>query len=226
MTHPLPVVTRLATRLASGLAALTLCLGGCASAPTHYLTLVPGAASSANRSSRTPRFTVVAVTVPSQVDQPELVVRQSDGTVALLEKERWIAPVGDEIRAALTLSLNRKWDDAASPMPMPTPDDAKAAPPSVQIRLDVQRFDSVPGEYALIAAISTLKFAPPGGPVHSASCRISVRVPVAAGFAALARGHQTAIDAIAALIVAESVQLSTGSVNCDAAPVITGAADS
>jgi uncharacterized lipoprotein YmbA len=134
----------------------------------------------------------------------------------LLEKERWIAPLGDEIRSALTLSLTKKWD--ATVPPAQPADDPKTVAPNVQIRLDVQRFDSVPGSYALIAAVSTLKLAVPGSPVRSASCRVSIKVPVGEGYEALARGHQAALDAIAALIAGEAAQMRTGPVTCDAAP--------
>ena len=50
-------------------------------------------------------FELLPVSVPAQDDQPQLVIRQGGQGVALLQSERWIAPLGDEIRGALSADL-------------------------------------------------------------------------------------------------------------------------
>ncbi|MGB3461073.1 MAG: ABC-type transport auxiliary lipoprotein family protein, partial [Rhodanobacter lindaniclasticus] len=72
-------------------------LAACASAPLHYYTLLPGSAAPVAESATAIPFEVLTVNVPAQVDRPQLVVRQGGQSVALLEGERWIAPLADEV---------------------------------------------------------------------------------------------------------------------------------
>jgi uncharacterized lipoprotein YmbA len=183
---------------------VALTLTGCASAPTQYLTLMPPpgrptapAAAQVPAALQTSgdspvvgadpaafvHVPTVSVTVPSQVDQSELVVRQSDGSMALLQSVRWIAPLGDEIRTALALSLAEQW----------------AALPAMRVNVDVQRFDSMLGQYAYIEAAWTLTL--PGTPIQKISGRSAIKIPVREGYAALAAGHRQAIEALAAQIL-------------------------
>lgn len=94
-----------------------LVLAACGgSAPVRYYTLVPAAdayAPTATQSAITPsaapfQFELLPVGVPAQVDQPQLVVRQGGQGVAVLDGERWIAPLGDEVRGALSADLARQ----------------------------------------------------------------------------------------------------------------------
>jgi uncharacterized lipoprotein YmbA len=180
--------------LCSGAAAMALALAGCSSTPTQYLTLVPSAAQSATGGNAV--GPTVSVTIPSQVDQPQLAIRRSDGSMVLLEYERWIAPLSDEIRTALTLALARQWPAGSAD--------------AVRVSVDVQRFDSVPGQYALLDAVWTLTTI--GSPPQTTSCRSSIRIPVDGGYPALARGHQAAIEQLATQIArqASSAHSSTG----------------
>jgi len=190
----------------------TFILSGCASVSTQYLTLVPPAGRTASDGGSASGVPIVSVTIPSQVDQPQLVVRQADGSMALLESERWIAPLGDEIRNALSLSLAHQWQ-------------AEPAPPATQgvtgparVAVDVQRFDSVPGQYALIDAVWTLTMG--GTPTQKVSCRSSIRIPVGGGYPALAQGHQAAVEKLASQIAKQAVKLrsadATAGTACDA----------
>ncbi|CAM5542701.1 PqiC family protein [Rhodanobacter lindaniclasticus] len=82
-------------------------LAACASAPLHYYTLLPGVPASVADPVTAIPFEVLPVNVPAQVDRPQLVVRQGGQSVALLEGERWIAPLADEVRGALAADLAR-----------------------------------------------------------------------------------------------------------------------
>ena len=168
-------------------------LAACASTPTQYLTLVPPAARAAPGSGAAVGPALLSVSIPSQVDEPQLAVRHSDGSMALLESERWIAPLGDEIRTALSLSLARQWP----------PDSA-----DLRVTVDVQRFDSVPGQYALIDAVWTVAVVGPGS--QKISCRSSIRIPVSEGYPALAQGHQAALEQLAAQIAKQAASLHSG----------------
>ena len=83
-----------------------LAVGACSSVPTHFYTLMhpagPGAPAPAPFA-----IAVLPVGIPAQADQPQLVVRTGTGSVAVLDNERWVAPLADEIRAALADDLER-----------------------------------------------------------------------------------------------------------------------
>jgi uncharacterized protein len=174
-------------------------LADCSSTPTQYLTLVAPAARSAPGDGSAVGPALLTVIIPSQVDQPQLAVRRADGSMTLLETERWIAPLGDEIRTALALGLARQWP-------------ANSA--DVRVTVDVQRFDSVPGQYALIDAVWTMSTA--GAAAEKISCRSSIRIPVSAGYPALAKGHQAALEQLAAQIAKQASSLHSGGAACTA----------
>jgi uncharacterized lipoprotein YmbA len=193
---------------AAALAALVfLGLTGCASAPTHFLTLVPMQSESSAAVSAVPDLQVESVAVPADIDQPDLVVRESDGSVALLDTERWIAPLSDQIRLSLNLALERRAATHAAEVP------AAAAAQPVRIRVEVLRFDAVPARYALLESIATLNVAAPAG--GKLACETSLRVPVAAGFTALAEGFQAAIDGLAGDLMRQAASLRAGTASCN-----------
>jgi uncharacterized lipoprotein YmbA len=191
---------------------IALTLAGCASAPLHYYTLVPPATDpTSDTSSSSPAmaslpFELLPVTVPAQVDQPQLVVRDGSQGVALLNGERWIAPLGDELRSALSTDLARQLHSQ----------DVSALPgndkPRLRIKLDVRRFDSLPGSYALIDASWSVRVMHGAneGQGGTLSCNSRVSETVGAGYDALVQGHQRAIGRLAAQIAAVAQSLGNG----------------
>ncbi len=209
---------------ARGLACIgALALGACASAPLHYYTLVaPDAEASdaliapgaeASRVPSAPRaeavaspalpFELLPVSLPAQVDQPQLVVRDGAQGMLLLNGERWIAPLGDELRSALAADLARALHSS----------DASGLPgndkPRLRIKLDVRRFDSQPGAYALIAGTWNVRVVN-GAHAAALTCASSVSEAVGPGYAALVQGHQRAIAQLAAQMAAVAHALSAG----------------
>ncbi len=190
---------------------IALTLAGCASAPLHYYTLVPPAtgptsdvASSSPAMASLP-FELLPVTVPAQVDQPQLVVRDGSQGVALLNGERWIAPLGDELRSALSTDLAHQLHS----------EDVSALPgsdkPLLRIKLDVRRFDSLPGSYALIDATWSVRVMHgASGQGSAVSCNSRVSETVGAGYDALVQGHQRAIGRLAVQIAAVAQSLGNG----------------
>lgn len=177
---------KLSSLLLSAGAAL---LSGCASEPAHFYTLVPGAAPAGPSAGY--QIEVQAVTVPAQVDVPQLVVRQGAGQLAVLEGQQWAAPLGAEIRSSLSQALERRLGAQ----------DIYSLPRSAQstvyrIKLDLRRFDSWPGQRADIAAIWTVR--PVDVKAEPLTCTSTASVPVAAGYPALVQGHQQALAAVAA----------------------------
>jgi len=192
---------------------LATAVAGCASAPLHYYTLVPAAeASPEDAAASAPlAFELLPVSVPAQVDLPQLVVRQGGQGVALLDGERWIAPLGDELRGALSAELSRQLH-GVDMSGMPAGDS-----PRLRIKLEVRRFESAPGAQAYIEGAWSVR-APRGKDSAVLACVSRVGESVGPGYAALVEGHQRAVARIAAQIAAAARALSAGQApSCPAA---------
>jgi uncharacterized lipoprotein YmbA len=190
--------------------ALAVALGACRSAPpTHYYTLVPPAGGEAAATSSVApfQFELLPVTIPAQVDQPQMVVRQGGQGVAMAQGERWIAPLADEVRGALSADLARDFRaQDVTGLPSGTS--------TVRIKLDVRRFDSVPGSYAYMDAAWSVRPVK-GGDALACTSRISQTV--GDGYDALVQGHQQAIQQLAGQIgVVASAVASGQAAHCPA----------
>ena len=173
--------------------ALATTLVACSSAPTHFYTLLPPA-EPATAAAAPAAFAIAVepVGVPAEVDQVQWLVRTGPGQVAVLDNERWAAPLGDELRAAFADELTRQLGardvyKAANP----------AGVPVYRVQMEVRRFESAAGGYALIAADWSVARREGGATMQ---CHSRVSQPVEAGYAALALGHQRAVAAISARI--------------------------
>jgi uncharacterized lipoprotein YmbA len=192
-----------------GIVVLNAVIASCASAPVHYHTLIvaPREAEAAP-SPVSITVDVEPVRIPAQVDRLEVVVRRNDGEIALAESELWIAPLAEELRNAISVEIYRQlrsthaWDAARKPSPM-------------SVRLNVHRFESAPGHYALIDATWELRIKN-ATPQSASTCRIYAYERAGMGFAALVRAHQRAVVSIASQIASGAQRLATG--NADACP--------
>jgi uncharacterized lipoprotein YmbA len=195
-----------------GVALLALVVGACSSVPpVRYFTLVPAPSTEAAVAPMAQpfQFELLPVTVPAQVDQPQLVVRQGGQGVAMLQGQRWIAPLGDEVRGALSADLTRDFhaQDVTS-----LPAQGKA---TVRIKVDVRRFDSVLGGNAYLEAAWSVRSLKGGEPL---ACNSHISETVGEGYDALVQGHQQAIAHLAGQIGAVAGALANGqSVSCPGA---------
>lgn len=155
------------------LATLVVLIAGCRSAPNNYHTLVSAQPSR----SEGERILVERVSLPPQVDRAQLVIRQGVNGLVILETEWWGANLVDELRSALQ-------DQLGGPV---------GGPPHALLRVDVQRFDSVPGQYALLAAVWRLKR--PGQ--EELTCRTSVQTPAQNSIASLVSAQQVNLQKLA-----------------------------
>jgi uncharacterized lipoprotein YmbA len=179
-------------------------LAGCASAPTNFYTLQQSPKEQAQATGAAPAFLidVLPVAVPAEVDQAQLLVRQSEQRVAVLDNEHWAAPLATELRSALAADLV----EALGTRDMHGLARAQAAP-VYRIQLDVRRFDSWPGRYALIEADWSIR-----GEAERAlvTCASSAMETVEPGYDALVQGHQRAIAHIAGDIATVLRSISAG----------------
>ncbi|CAG74469.1 putative lipoprotein [Pectobacterium atrosepticum SCRI1043] len=123
-------------------------LSACSSPPVHYHTLLAPASPVATTAYTAPFFIdVLPVGVPTQIDTSQLVIRQGDSGAVVLDNERWLSPMGEEIRTALSVGLTQRLNTQDVSGLVRT-----AETPVVRIHLQVRRFDSWPGQFVTFEA--------------------------------------------------------------------------
>ncbi|MDP4836343.1 MAG: PqiC family protein [Burkholderiales bacterium] len=181
------------------LAVGVLTLVGCASSPAQHYTLsrtdrpslqatsmaLPPAATSVGA------YTLSEISVPAQVDNISLVVRQGDGRLMVLNEDRWSGSLASQLLTAVSQSLTQKLG-----MPPIQKLVAEAASSSVtRIQLDVQRFDLIPGQSVSLDAVWSVRF--PGSRTFL-TCYTRLEQNVGIGVLALVQGQQNNVEALAA----------------------------
>lgn len=134
-------------RIAVALAAAMLATGCGASAPAKFYTLAASATSD-GLAPASYGVVVTQVTVPSVVDRPQFVVQVAPNRVEIDEFNRWAAPLNETIADAVAANLS---------VQLGTPNVATALrasfEPSYRVSVDIQRFDSIPGEAVVLEAV-------------------------------------------------------------------------
>jgi len=167
----------------SGGAAAALLLAGCASAPPeHFYSLSSGMAPASAAPNPGYYIEVHNVSVPQQLARSQLVVTSGEGRIDVLEQERWASPPASEIGQALSLAVSGELG-AIDVFRTQPPDKATV----YRISTSVQRFESAPGQYALLDAVWSVR---PAGSQQVLTCRTIAREEVAAGNEALVMGHR------------------------------------
>lgn len=155
-----------------------LLLAACRSEPIQFHTLTPvhrsGAPLAAGGEVR-----IESINVPPQVDRPQIVIRQGASGVAILETQWWAASLVDELRSALV-------------------DQVASSRRNVSLRVDVQRFDSVPGQYALLDVKWRLRQTGEDG--RTLTCHTTLQSPSGPTIDDLVMAHQNNVKRFAALI--------------------------
>jgi uncharacterized lipoprotein YmbA len=164
-------------------AVLAILGAGCSSTPparfyTLSSTSTPAAASSELS------VAVGPVAVPAAVDRPQIVVSLGPNRVWLDEFNRWAAPLQDDIARVVAENL------AAM---LGTPRVAKTLSAGMAYRavIEVQRFDSAPGDAATVDYVWTVTRARDG---KTQTGRMSMReATTAPGYEGLAAAHSRAV---------------------------------
>lgn len=149
----------------------TLLLAGCSSPKTFYYTLSASPQGSVSSSSAAARpdagtanvaasspisatadwtrpYSISSLTIPAQVDDTPLVVRQSSDQLMVLTYDRWTGPLKDQFKDALSQALTRELG-----MPPVQNLSLDATRTIDQIHVDVQRFDLLPGQAAVLDVV-------------------------------------------------------------------------
>jgi uncharacterized lipoprotein YmbA len=129
------------------IAFLVATAAGCGASPAaRFYTL----SSTAKTEGATAAYAVGVgpVTVPSEVDRPQIVVQVAPNRVEIDEFSRWAAPLEEGIARAVAGNLAvilGTPDVAAAPLASLTPE--------FRVTIDVQRFDSVRGQSVVVDAV-------------------------------------------------------------------------
>ncbi len=194
--------SRFTALLASMLVAVAAASCG-ASAPARFYTLDSKATASGTPAAAYGNLgnlgnvgvVIGLVSVPSAVDRPQLVVQVAPNRVEIDEFNRWAAPLNESIAGAVAADLS---------VLLGTPNVVTAPranlDPSYRVTIDVQRFDSIPGEAATIEAVWAVSRTT-GGQIRSG--RTIAHEPVAGkGFDELVAAHGRALTRLSQDIAA------------------------
>jgi uncharacterized protein len=176
-------------------------LAGCSSSPApSFYTLSPDASLQPLSNTAPVRVTVNPVTVPDLVDKPQIVTRREPNEVSINEFARWGEPLKENIARTLAADLGRVLGtDTVSVFPQ----SADVKP--YQVRVDVMRFDSVPGDSVMLEALWTIRAA---DGVSRFDGHTVVRENVTAtGFDAIAAAHSRALAQMSRQIAAAIVKM-------------------
>ena len=179
-------MARRTAHLMVSIAIVAAAASGCGtSAPSRFYTLDPTALSDGAAPVNYP-IMVGPVSVPAAVDRPEFVVQAAPNRVDVDEFNRWAAPLNDAVAQVVAGDLVKL---------LGTPNVASAPManfvPAYRVTIDIQRFDSVPSQAALVEAVWTVH-STTGGETRSG--RTVAREAVQGdGFDALAAAHSRAL---------------------------------
>jgi hypothetical protein len=171
---------------AAALALVAALVVGCASTPaTRLHTLLPAQSVPRPAQGTLTPIVLEPIRIPAQVDQPQWLVRLPDDSLAILEQERWSSPLQDELRQALLEELGRFGMVEA----------AVGASVPWRIRIELRRFESVPGREARIEGSWLLS----AGDGRRPGLRCDWRYAESAGpgMPALANAHRRAVVRLA-----------------------------
>jgi uncharacterized lipoprotein YmbA len=195
MRHRLPPSHRWPRGLARAALVLgALALAACATPPsTHVHSLMPTEIAARSEAPAASGVAIVLepIRLPAQVDQQQWLVQLGDGSLAVLEQERWASPLRDEFRQALLeeLIVGQGAVDART--------HPAAGAAALRISVDVRRFDSLPGREARIEGSWTISS---GDARSAARCEWLIREPAPGSFAALGAAHRRAVSRLGAAI--------------------------
>jgi uncharacterized lipoprotein YmbA len=125
-------------KLAPANTALPLCLlllAACAGMPDHFYTLNTLPVTAATPPAAPTTAVHLNVTVPSLVDRSEMVLSTSKSGVAILDHERWAAPLSDQVAQTLARDIERQRGD----LMVGDRRFDRPAPPPVSLRVDIVR---------------------------------------------------------------------------------------
>jgi uncharacterized lipoprotein YmbA len=170
-------------------------VSGCGKSPQSRYYTLDSTATASGAPAVNYGVLVGPVSVPASVDRPEFVLQVSPNRVDVAEFNRWAAPLADGIARTVA-------GDLAALLATP---DVAVAPfanfdPIYRVTIDVQRFESTPGDSVLVEAVWAVRRTT-GGKTRSG--RTVAREAVQeVSFDALAAAHSRALARLSGDIAA------------------------
>ena len=168
---------------------------GCASSPATRFYTLSSTASADGAPAVHGGILVGPVTIPAAVDRPEFVAQVAPNRVEIEDFDRWAAPLNDSIGRIVAGDLA---------VLLATPDVATAPfanfSPAYRVTIGVQRFESVPGDSALVEAIWAVRKS--AGDDTRTGRTVAREAVQGKDFAALAAAHSRALAKVSADITA------------------------
>ena len=171
---------------------LVLAMVACSRSPrVTFYTLEPGIqAETAAAVTVLPAVSVGPVTLPELVDRPQLVVRVAANRVEILETHRWAEPLKSEIPRLVAENLRSLLGSSRVSSYL----QHAGADADYRILVDIQRFESSPGEAVTVEAVWSLRRTAGGA---QKTGRSLVREPVdAVGYDPLVAAYGRALRAV------------------------------
>ena len=191
--------------------AITILLGaaGCGTSATPKFYSLSATSTPDGGSSANVAVLVGPISIPAGIDRPQFVVQNGANKVDVEEFNRWSAPLNDSIAKVVAGDLS---------VLLGTPDVATAPlanfVAAYRVTIDVQRFDSIRGQGAVLDAVWVVKKA--NGDTRSGRT-VAHETVQGDTFDALAAAHSRALATmssdIAGVIRAESSQTAEGEGN-------------
>ena len=174
----------------AALSILAAIAAGCSTQPSHFYTLNPAAKASAAPAGTSPNLAVVVgpVSIPAVVDLPQMVVSSGSNQVTIDEYNRWASPLQNNISSVVAENLV---------VILGTPrvslfQQSLNADADYRVAIEVQRFESAPGDAATLNAIWIVRRTKDGKAVTG---RTTVRQAVEdKSYGALAAAHSQALS--------------------------------
>lgn len=158
---------------------------GCATPAARFYTLNPTPAPTGPSADYS--VAVGPVTIPAVIDRPQFVVRESPNQVRLDEFNRWASPLQSNIARVVADNLAAMLGTARVSLFPQT----MSAAADYRVAIQVQTFDSAPGDAATLDAVWTVSRAKDG---KSQTGRTAVREAAPqGGFDGVAAAHSRAL---------------------------------
>jgi uncharacterized protein len=190
------MIRRIAIAAVWILAALTI---GCTSSPSQFYTLTghPLAASPPDAASSHVTIIVGPVTIPAIVDMPQIVISKGTNQVAADQFNLWASPLRNNIALVVCADLSAQ-------LGTPNVSSVLRVDADYRVEIDVQVFESIPGESAHLSAMWTVRRVKDGRTQtgHTNTREASPEK----SYQALAAAHSRALDNLSANI-ADAIRL-------------------
>ena len=173
---------RVATLIAA-LGALAGLMAGCSSPASRFYTL-NGTATAAPSTPSTVSVAVGPVSIPATVDRPQIVVNTSANQVDVDEFNRWASPLQNNISRVVAENLGVL-------LGAPRVTQSLGVESDYRVAIEVQRFESTPGDSAVLDAAWMVRRAKDGR-IETGRTTVREAVPQK-GYDALVAAHSRAV---------------------------------